>query len=190
MSSKKPSKRALAIAALCGFSLTYVTKARASIYTTIAALASGSSLIAVTTVGAVVVAVVFIVKRLKKDDGTASLEPGQLTRHMVDSGLIGVRGDFGMELGLLIESPSAFDQLTTEARTGKGAILSSLSQSTNIPTDSLAGYWMNAVDEVGVTANKSIGNSKPFLRAWRPLSASLRGASQGSKVPGSSPHQL
>ena len=187
MSSKKSSKRALAIAALCGFSLTYVTKARAS--PLVGAMVSATSGW-VTTFGAVVVAVAFLVKRFNNNHGTASLEPGQLTRHMVDSGLIGVRGDFGMELGLLIESPSAFDQLTTEARTGKGAILSSLSQSTNIPTDSLAGYWMNAVDEVGVTANKSIGNSKPFLRAWRPLSASLRGASQGSKVPGSSPHQL
>jgi hypothetical protein len=131
--------------------LTFVTKARASAYLQLAALTVS---VQATTVGAVVGVVVFIVKRTQKDDGTASLEPGQLTRHLVDSGLIGVRGDFGMELGLLLESPSAFDQLTTEARAGKGAILSSLSQSTNIPTGSLAVYWMTAVDEVGVTVNK------------------------------------
>ena len=37
---------------------------------------------------------------------------------------------------------------------------------------------------------QSIGNSKPFRRAYQPLSASRRGDSQGSKVPDSSPHQL
>lgn len=139
-------RRRTASLALVSFSLSAIVpgpRARAS-STSGVSIGPGSESIATTTtstvltVGTTVVGIVLLIKLATDVDGGT---PEGRTRALLDGGLLNRRGDLGMELGLLVDSPAAFHQISDEVAAGGGPGLDALVQATGLPHATVARAW-------------------------------------------------
>ena len=153
MSRNKNRLKYAAALSATGFTLNHLMTKKASAYslfsstTSITSFSSLSSYITVslsstslgitTTVGGVVLILkIAEVGHFKPDEN-----PGEATRLLIESGMIATRGDLGMELSLMAESPNSFKATHEAMLTGEGAPIDALSQSTGIPQAELVQKW-------------------------------------------------
>lgn len=137
----KPSVPIIA-ATLLSFSMAAVPRvARGTLLTTTTACGS-------TTVVGVVVIIYLIAKKPKPKP-----DPEDHTRALLDAGMLTVRGDLGTELALLVQSPQAHDQLSTELARGSGPGLDALVRTTGIPPEELARHWQASAEATGLIAS-------------------------------------
>ena len=152
MSMKQPSRGGkLASAALLGFSLTGLLKARpARAY----GYALGYLLLTSTTVGigASIAGGVYLTVRSSRDRDRAETET--TTRQLVDAALIGNRGELALQLDLLTDSPTAFAQLGTELSRGNGPAVDAMVHATGLPAARLASAWSIAGSKVGPVSDR------------------------------------
>ena len=104
-----------------------------------------------TTVVGVTVLIVIVTKMLidASNDNNSSNQAGAKTKALMDAGLLAARGDLGLELGLIVESPAAFDQLDDEFERGDGPAVQALVRATGIPADTLRAHWDAATEARG-----------------------------------------
>ncbi len=146
--------RHLAVLALAGFSLGGASSrsARAS---------SDTASCTLTTVGGIA-GIVILVRKLQREgeeveeveeeeeEEQAEAAPsdwsGSLTHDLLWSGLLTQRGDLGLQVMLLGESPGAVAQLSDELGRGEGPALAALVDASGLPPAKLHLHWLEVFD--------------------------------------------
>ena len=141
-----------AAASALGFSLNRVLEQDAHAYYASSGhwvLLTATTTSGVLTTAGVVVLVILLLDDDRATNETQTLDDGKLARGLIESGLLNARGDLGMELSLIVESPTAFEQVAQDMAEGNGAALNSLTRTTNIPQSELISMWQQTSQTVG-----------------------------------------
>lgn len=140
------TRRALVEKTLLGFVLANVASwaPLASAGPGTLALVSTTTGLTTTTAGIVALVVLLVRAGDRSHDATTEPKRGVLARSMMDSALLSGRGDLGLQLTLLAESPSAFGQFDAEVDRGEGAGLAAMVHATRLPPQRVAIHWRAA----------------------------------------------
>lgn len=156
MTMKRPDTRASSVlpkVAVLGFAMANAAAPRQAR----AYYALGFALLSTTTtgVGLTIAGGVYLTIRSAEDDDEALATPGETSRRLMDVALLSTRGDLGMHMDLLLDSPTAFAQLSHELARGEGPSVDAMVQATGVPVEALQSAWATASAPVGQVMSPS-----------------------------------
>ena len=148
-------QRKAAALAMIGFSLGNLTSNQAQAFWSADGTFTTFITTGVTTTVASAGLVAIIVVAIVKKDAGAEMVDGEQTKRLIDAALISSRGDLGMELALLVESPSAYAKFENDISRGEGSSLDAMMTATLLSKTEIVSAWQQATHSLGQTRSSA-----------------------------------